>query len=271
MNCLAPVEAKRNTGYRVVTSLILIPVITWVVLFAPPFLFVAAVCAFAALCWMEFAGIAAHYGARFGASAGWIPGLAFLLIQREEMLLLIAVVLAALAFSLRVDDLKDAIPSAGLFTLGILYTFGAWRSAIVLHNNSPYWLLFALTINWVGDTAAFYVGRAIGQHKLAPAVSPGKSWEGAIASALVAGVYGVFFLRYLLPEVPLPTAALLAIAGNTAGQIGDLAESALKRGAGVKDSGTTLPGHGGWLDRLDSSLFSMPVVHILIRLSQLPS
>jgi phosphatidate cytidylyltransferase len=251
---------------RVVTSLILIPVITWVVLLSPSYVFAATVCLFASLCWMEFAGIAGHYGARFTALAGWLPGLAFLLIQRDEILLLMAIVLLALGFSLRTAELRDAIPSTGLFVLGMLYTFGAWRSSMALHAWSPYWLLFALTINWVGDSAAFYVGRAIGKHKLAPAVSPGKSWEGAIASAVAAGVYGVFFLRWLLPEVPLAYAALVAIAGNAAGQIGDLAESALKRGAGVKDSGTTLPGHGGWLDRLDSSLFSMPVVHILVRI-----
>lgn len=256
---------------RVVTSIILVPVITWVVLFAPQAVFAAAVCAFAALCWMEFAGIAAHYGARFTTQAGWIPGLAFLLIQRDESLLLIAIVLAALAFSLRVDDLRDAIPSAALFTLGILYVFGAWRSAIALHAISPYWLLFALTINWVGDTAAFYFGRSFGRHKLAPVVSPGKSWEGAVASAIAAALFGVFYLRWLLPDVPLPIAGLIAIAGNAAGQVGDLVESALKRGAGVKDSGTTLPGHGGWLDRLDSSLFSMPAVHILLRLCGLPT
>ena len=254
---------------RVVTSLILIPVITWVVLFAPSFVFAATVCLFAALCWMEFSSIAGHYGARFTAFAGWIPGLAFLLIQRHEMLCLMAITLVALAMSLRVDNLKDAIPSSALFTFGLLYTFGTWRSAIALHELSPYWLLFALTINWVGDTAAFYVGRSIGKHKLAPAVSPGKSWEGAIASAVAAGVFGVVFLRFLLPETPLYLAALFAVAGNAAGQFGDLAESALKRGAGVKDSGTTLPGHGGWLDRLDSSLFSMPVVHLLLRVSGL--
>lgn len=255
---------------RVVTSLILIPLITWVVLFAPQFVFVATVCLFASLCWMEYAGITAHYGARFGAIAGWIPGLAFLLVQRQEMLLLVAIVLAALAVSLRSADLRGVFPSAGLFTLGILYTFGMWRSALALHGASPYWLLFALTINWVGDTAAFYVGRSIGKHKLAPAISPAKSWEGAVASAVAAGIWGVFFLRWMLPDVPLPIAAFLAVAGNAAGQLGDLAESALKRGAGVKDSGTTLPGHGGWLDRLDSSLFSMPAVHILIRLCDLP-
>lgn len=254
---------------RVVTSLILIPTITWVVLFAPQFVFAATVCLFASLCWMEYAGIAVHYGARFSTLAGWLPGLAFLLIQRDELLLVIAIVLGALGFALRTANLKDAFPSAGLYVLGILYTFGMWRSAIALQANSKYWLLFALTINWVGDTAAFYVGRAIGKHKLAPSISPGKSWEGAVASTIGAGLYGVFFLRWLLPEVPLHCALLFAIAGNAAGQIGDLAESALKRGAGVKDSGTTLPGHGGWLDRLDSSLFSMPVVHLLLRFFQL--
>jgi len=255
---------------RVVTSAILVPVITWVVLFAPHPAFVAVVCLFAALCWMEFAGIAAHYGAKFTSLSGWLPGLAFLLIPRDELILLIAILLAALAVSLRTAELRDAIPSASLFVLGILYTFGTWRSAIALHAVSVYWLLFALTINWVGDTAAFYFGRTFGKHKLAPSISPGKSWEGAIASVIAAGIYGVFFLRWLLPHVPLPAAALIAVAGNAAGQVGDLAESALKRGAGVKDSGNTLPGHGGWLDRLDSSLFSMPVVQILVRLCGLP-
>jgi phosphatidate cytidylyltransferase len=254
---------------RVVTSLLLIPAIIWVVLFAADTVFTAATCVFAGLCWLEFAGIAAHYGARFRAAQGWIPGFAFLLIQRDEMLLLMMIALGVLILSLRCADLKDTFPTAGLFLLGMLYVFGAWRSAIALHARSEYWLLFALTINWVGDTAAFYVGRAIGKHKLAPRVSPGKSWEGAVASLIAAAVYGVFLLRWALPSVELPIAILIAVAGNAAGQLGDLVESALKRGAGVKDSGTLLPGHGGWLDRLDSSLFSMPAVHLLIAMLRL--
>jgi len=100
---------------------------------------------------------------------------------------------------------------------------------------------------------------------MAPRVSPGKSWEGAAASLIAAAGFGVWLLRWSIPEVSLGMAAFLAVAGNAAGQMGDLAESALKRGAGVKDSGTLLPGHGGWLDRLDSSLFSMPAVHILVQ------
>lgn len=255
---------------RVLTSLILIPLITWIVLLAPDFVFAATVCLFAGLCWFEYAGIARNYGARFSAIDGWIPGFAFLLIQRHEGLLLALILLGALAFSLRAADLRDSIPSSALYVAGIVYIFGTWRSALALHSINEYWLLFALTINWVGDTAAFYVGRSIGRHKLAPRVSPGKSWEGAAASAIAAGLYGVIFVRWAIPETSFLLAAALAIFGNAAGQLGDLAESALKRGAGVKDSGTGLPGHGGWLDRLDSSLFSMPVVHLLLLAAGVP-
>ncbi|MBM3784257.1 MAG: CDP-archaeol synthase [Acidobacteria bacterium] len=250
---------------RVLTSIVLIPTILWVVLFAPDMIFGAAACLFAGLCWLEYAGIAAHYGAKFRAADGWIPGLTFLLIQRDETLLLIGITIGTLMLTLRNPDLRDMFPSAALFLLGLVYVFGAWRSAFVLHSSNEYWLVFALAINWVGDTAAFYVGRAIGKHKMAPRVSPGKSWEGAAASLIAAAGFGVWLLRWSIPEVSLGMAAFLAVAGNAAGQMGDLAESALKRGAGVKDSGTLLPGHGGWLDRLDSSLFSMPAVHILVQ------
>lgn len=250
---------------RLVTSALLIPTIIWVVLRAPDMIFAAAACLFAGLCWFEYAGIAAHYGARFRTSDGWIPGFAFLLIQRDEFLLLMAISMGVLMLALRQPDLKDSFPTAALYLLGILYVFGAWRSAFALHARNEYWLLFALTINWVGDTAAFYVGRWIGRHKLAPRVSPGKSWEGAIASLVAAAIFGVFFLQWAIQGIPVASALAVSVSGNAAGQMGDLVESALKRGAGVKDSGNLLPGHGGWLDRLDSSLFSMPAVHILVQ------
>jgi phosphatidate cytidylyltransferase len=98
---------------------------------------------------------------------------------------------------------------------------------------------------------------------MAPSVSPGKSWEGAAGSLAAAILFGIVYLGWALPELSLAARIGLAIAANAAGQLGDLAESAIKRGAGVKDSGTMLPGHGGWLDRLDSTLFSMPVVAAL--------
>ena len=126
--------------------------------------------------------------------------------------------------------------------------------------------MFALMVNWIGDTGAYYAGRQFGRHKLAPAISPGKSWEGAVASALTAIVFGQIYLPLAIPGTSLLKAGLLALAANVAGQAGDLAESAIKRGAGVKDSGTLLPGHGGMLDRVDSTLFALPVLYALVTL-----
>jgi len=145
--------------------------------------------------------------------------------------------------------------------MGILYVFGSWRFARDLHNRNAHWLLYALLVNWAGDIGAYYVGRAFGTHKLAERISPNKTWEGAIgslaASSLLAGAYLVRFV----PGVAIGQAIGLTLAVNAAGQLGDLSESAMKRGAGVKDSGALLPGHGGILDRVDSTLFSLPVVY----------
>lgn len=145
-----------------------------------------------------------------------------------------------------------------------MYIFGSWRAGVALHKLSVHWMFFAIALNWAGDVAAYYVGRAIGKHKLA-LISPGKSREGAVASILASLIFGYFYLGHFEPNTPINLVLLLSISGNIAGQLGDLSESALKRGAQMKDSGTMLPGHGGWLDRLDSSLFSMPVVYWLLQ------
>ena len=123
-----------------------------------------------------------------------------------------------------------------------------------------------MLLSWAGDIAALYIGRPFGKHKMAPRVSPAKSWEGAAGSVAGGMLVGGIYAHYLIPQAPLVEALALAAAGNIAGQLGDLCESALKRGAGVKDSGTLLPGHGGWLDRIDSSLFSVPIVYALLKL-----
>jgi phosphatidate cytidylyltransferase len=135
---------------------------------------------------------------------------------------------------------------------------------VELRAISPYWTFFALSLNWAGDIAALYVGRSIGRHKLAPEVSPAKSWEGSIGSTVASVIYGALYFPRLLPSVPLAEALGLTVIANVAGQLGDLCESAIKRGAGVKDSGNLLPGHGGWLDRVDSSLFALPVVYFVV-------
>ena len=149
--------------------------------------------------------------------------------------------------------------------LGVVYIFGAWRCGAELRAVDPHWLMIALLVSWAGDTAAMYVGKALGRNKLAPRISPGKTVEGAVASVVGGTVGAVVYAHYLLPAEPLVLVAAIGAVANIAGQLGDLAESTFKRGAGVKDSGTTLPGHGGWLDRIDSSLFSVPAVYALLK------
>jgi phosphatidate cytidylyltransferase len=187
-----------------------------------------------------------------------------LFLPRWELLFVTILALSALALALRFNDLSKSLTYAAALTLGVLYVFGSWRCAFGLREVSPHWLFFALVLNWVGDSAAYYVGRSIGKHRLAPVISPKKSIEGSIASIVASVIFGLLYLRAFLPDVGVLDVILLSSLANIAGQVGDLAESALKRGAGVKDSGTLLPGHGGWLDRVDSSLFAMPVVYLYI-------
>jgi phosphatidate cytidylyltransferase len=155
----------------------------------------------------------------------------------------------------------EALPAAGMSSSGLLLVALPLTYAIRLHasgTDGPRLLMFVLVITWVGDTAAYFVGRAIGKHPLAPVLSPKKSWEGTIASILGALLVAVVFARWLM--VPLPHLLAMAVVGNIAGQAGDLLESAYKRSAGVKDSGSLLPGHGGVLDRIDALILAIPVV-----------
>lgn len=155
----------------------------------------------------------------------------------------------------------EALPAAGISSSGLILVAFPLTFAVRLHGvrlEGPAILLFVLVITWVGDTAAYFVGRAIGKHKLAPVLSPNKSWEGSIASILGALLVAVVFARWL--SVPLPHLLAMAVVGNIAGQAGDLLESAYKRSAGVKDSGSLLPGHGGVLDRIDALILAIPVV-----------
>lgn len=155
----------------------------------------------------------------------------------------------------------EALPAAGISSSGLVLVALPLTYAIRLHGigaDGPKLLMFVLVITWVGDSAAYFVGRAMGKHPLAPVLSPKKSWEGTIASILGALLVAVVFARFL--TVPLPHLLAMAAVGNVAGQAGDLLESAYKRSAGVKDSGSLLPGHGGVLDRIDALILAIPVV-----------
>jgi len=155
--------------------------------------------------------------------------------------------------------LEETIPALGILGFGIPYFALPIAASHRLQQIDPWVVFLLLAIVWLGDTAAYYVGSRIGRHKLAPVISPKKSWEGAAASFVVAMIAAVVWSQVRLHRLDL---GLLSAAGLTAAaaQIGDLVESMIKRGSGVKDSGSVLPGHGGVLDRMDALLFAAPVL-----------
>jgi len=251
---------------RLLTALVLIPLVSYVVFWAPPWAFLAVVVLVAGLCFHEYSGLVAAHGIERPGPAAYAAGLLVLFVQRFEILAVTLIALAALGLVLKARDLSKCLPGAAALLLGVIYIFGAWRCTIPLRGASPHWLFYALALNWVGDSAAYYAGSAFGRHKMAPRLSPSKSWEGAAASVAASLLFGVIYLGWFLPSVTIWQRIGITIAVNLAGQIGDLAESAMKRGAQMKDSSSLLPGHGGWLDRVDSTLFALPVLYALVSL-----
>ncbi|HEY7402570.1 MAG TPA: phosphatidate cytidylyltransferase [Candidatus Angelobacter sp.] len=299
---------------RVLTAVALIPVVLLLVFKAPLWLYALVVAAIILLTLHEYLGIAEAAGIKpfhgLTYAVGILPILLFFLhsiIEWQEagqhlkwsypvefpllrslwILLVLAPVIFGIPLVFR-KDLRGGLASSAASTFGVIYIAASLSLLIELRALSSENILipFVLFSVWGGDIAAYYVGRTIGKHKLAPIVSPNKSWEGALAS-VVASVaiafvvfhftpqlsgyfadnsrhptYGDLLLRYFSARsMPQPWHILaIGILTNVAAQFGDLFESALKRGAGVKDSGTLLPGHGGMLDRIDALLFAVPVV-----------
>jgi len=254
---------------RLLTAFLLIPFILYVVYFGPPWLLFGVTALVALICFSEYASIAAGYGIAKPGPVGYAAGLLVLAMRPPDAtLVFVLLAFVALVLALR-GELPKTLPSAAFLMFGILYIFGSWKFAILLRAESPHWLAYGLILSWVGDTCAYYVGKSLGRHTLAPQISPNKTWEGTVASIAGSVLFGVVYLPRVLPAVSALEAGLLSVVLNVAGQAGDLAESALKRGAGVKDSSSLLPGHGGLLDRVDSSLFALPMLYLKLYLSGL--
>ncbi len=255
---------------RLMTAIGLLAFAFSLIFFVPEYVFIAAAFGMGALCYREYSALVVGHGIRNPGWLGLAGGLLVILCPHSSpagagLLLPAITVLAVVSFiaALRFSDLSAMLPQVSAVILGVLYAFAPWRFAVDLRRESVHLLFFALALNWAGDSAAYYFGRYFGRHRLAPIVSPNKSWEGAAASVAGSVLFGVLYLGHFVPALPKWEVVLMAMLGNIAGQFGDLSESALKRVAGVKDSGTLLPGHGGVLDRMDSSLFALPVVFLL--------
>jgi phosphatidate cytidylyltransferase len=252
---------------RLITAIGLIVAAGYLIGWAPQLIFIAAALLMSVLGYREFAELVKGHSIPRPGIFGFLAGVFILLwpatpVRGISLLTIISLLtVAAFITSLRYLNLRDVLPQVACAFLGAFYTFAPWRFSIDLRRQSVYLLFFALALNWAGDSTAYYVGRAFGKHPLAPIVSPKKSWEGAIGSVLGSVLFGVLYLGHFMPQIAWWNVTLMAVLANIAGQFGDLAESAMKRGAGVKDSGSLLPGHGGILDRIDSSLFALPVVY----------
>lgn len=169
-------------------------------------------------------------------------------------------------------DFSKMLAGTGVTLLGVMYTafLGGFLVAVrvgfeVPAGLSTHLLGYFFLVLFGSDTGAYFTGRFIGKRKLAPAISPGKTVEGLIGGLIIAAAFGALSTWWFFPELPYQFSVPLAIVLATAGVLGDLAESAIKRGAGTKDAASILPGHGGFLDRLDSLLFGAPILYYFAR------
>jgi phosphatidate cytidylyltransferase len=265
---------------RVLTAAVLIPIVLVLVFLGPrwQWLFTLATSVVAALASWEYLTLARQKGAQtprlavavailalFGATFQWPDQVATILGILSLALLLIC------TFS---SPIARVLPDASNAVFCLFYAGFTLISLPALHAqpNGPSLVVFLLCVVWAGDIAALYIGRPFGRRKLAPTLSPNKTWEGSIASVAgsvlaAGGLLGISEYLAGWNSVALSYAdevwwywLLLAVIVNIAAQVGDLAESALKRSAGVKDSGTLLPGHGGILDRIDALLLAAPAL-----------
>ena len=304
---------------RVLTAVVLIPVVLLIVFRAPLWLFALVVAGIIVPTLSEYLKIAEKAGCKPFRKVSYLlallpilftlVGTAYVNYSTPEghyysssqdlflrvglfAVLVLSCLVAGIALVLR-REMSGGMASSAATVMGVLYIGGSLSLLVSLRSGlESFLVIFVLFSVWAGDIAAYYVGRSIGRHKLAPVVSPNKSWEGAIASVIASvGIAALVFhyqsaisiwmgARYRLSPYPLASnslsfpvvtlhAIILGVVTNAAAQFGDLFESALKRGAGVKDSGELLPGHGGMLDRIDALLFAIPVVWCYATLSGL--
>jgi phosphatidate cytidylyltransferase len=268
---------------RVLTALVFLPILVIsIVVPQLSLLFVLLGAAAMIVALFEFWLLARKQQIRADAAAGLLGAASLFTVfyftepGRQPDLLMIQLILILLTIgSLTSGMLRGApfdrmITSVGVTVLGVMYVVFLGGHLIALRVGfapqlSKHLLSFFFLVIMGADAAAYYGGRAFGKHKLAPGISPGKTWEGAVAGMLGSLLLATATHYWFFPELPTKLALPLAAVMNVTSVIGDLTESALKRSAGAKDTARILPGHGGVLDRLDSLLFNAPVLYYFAR------
>ncbi len=265
---------------RILTAVVVLPfLIASILIQSLWWVFVLLAVAAMVLGLWEFYLLAKRLQLKPDPAAGYIAGAALVTIALYndpaaillDQFVIIALTIGTLiAATVRGAPFDKMLASVGATILGVLYVAFLGSHLISLRTGfdptlSRHLLSFFFLVLMGADTGAYYIGRAFGKRKLAPSISPGKTWEGAIGGLLaalaMAALSHFWFFRELPLKYILPLAAVMTIVGI----FGDLAESALKRGAGAKDAANILPGHGGMLDRLDSLLFNAPLIYYFAR------
>ena len=274
-----------GTKLRVLTGVVLITLVVAAVWWSPTWLVAGFAAVIAVFALLEFFSLAERLGFHayrfwtylavlaifaqqwYASQAASISGLGELLYQARSPrvtldLVLVGFVFGAAAIALWSGRaLSEVLPSVCVSAAGLVLVVVPFSAVVRLDGVDVIGrelLLFTLALVWTGDTAAYFVGRAMGRWKMSPQLSPGKTWEGAAANLLGALLVGALFGFFTRMD---PAHLLvMAVLGSVAGQMGDLFESAFKRSAGVKDSGSILPGHGGILDRIDALILAAPAV-----------
>ncbi|HVG18533.1 MAG TPA: phosphatidate cytidylyltransferase [Blastocatellia bacterium] len=263
---------------RILTAIVALPVLLYTVWSEIPYFFVALTYVAILLALGEFYNLASKVGCR----PQIIPGYAAALLVvacfvYDEPVWVVAVISALVVVSLaaalaRPDEMNKSLASVSATLFGVAYVallasflVGVRMIQTPESRLASKLLTMFFAMVMMTDTGAYYTGRSIGRHKLAPRVSPGKTVEGAIGGLIAAVITGPLCRWIFFPEIHPANAMALGATIGVLGQVGDLAESMLKRGSGVKDSGNLLPGHGGMLDRVDSILFCAPLLYYYSR------
>src|ERR1700735_1352125 len=282
---------------RILTAVVLIPIVVGLVWWGPPALIAALACIVAILALIELFHLANRVGLRayqkwtlvcvaglfyaqysqgfvethaIGEGVSLVRNAAGGVFSIEAILLVFVFGCVSIGLLTR-RPLHEVLPSIAVSAAGLMFIAIPFSYLVRLNDiekSGRQLVLFTLCLVWAGDMLAYFVGRGFGRVPMAPALSPKKTWEGALGNILGSLLVAVFFARWM--QIDVVTLMVIAGLANIAGQMGDLIESAYKRGASVKDSGKLLPGHGGVLDRVDSLILAAPVVWVLYQWISLP-
>jgi phosphatidate cytidylyltransferase len=267
---------------RILTALLLFPPAIYLIGWSPLWLFLLVLLLLVGLALHEYFVLCRASGYRVLSALGYAGAGGVCLAEAHAarggshltFAVLAVFLLLLLSVALfQVTELRDYLGAVSSTAFGVFYVGLPLSFLIPIRFKNPvigfHWIFVLFLVIWAGDIFAYFIGRTVGRHLLFPSASPKKTWEGAIAgfagSLLAAGAYTHWIWQTADLAIVLILAGLIAIAG----QVGDLAESAMKRGAGVKDSGGILPGHGGVLDRIDALLFGSAVLWLVLRLMEL--